>query len=204
MASIADTAVPQNALHSVIMAQGPFIAEEEKPAELQDALPENPEKVETWLIFADSHGVGRALAERLKARGARPVLVYPGESYALPENGNGYRIDPRRVEDMQQLVEAALEGSTECRGVVHLWSLDTVSPNDTTLSSIDSAQVHGCFNALQLVQVLAKINWTAVPRLWLVTGGTQVVSRSADSVSIAQAPMWGLNRTVTNEHPNLR
>lgn len=203
VASIADTPIPENALHSVIMAQGPFIADESKLVAAPETAVEKPEKAETWLIFADSRGVGSALAERLKIRGARPVMVFPGETYEA-RNGDGYRISPRSVEDMQQFFEAALEGSKECHAVVHLWSLDAVSPDDMTLDGIDSAQITGCFSALQVVQVLAKINWTAVPRLWLVTGGTQALSPSAKSLSVAQAPMWGLCRTVTNEHPNLR
>jgi acyl transferase domain-containing protein/acyl carrier protein/protein-L-isoaspartate O-methyltransferase len=204
VASVADTDIPENALHSVILAQGPVIAQEPTPAEAPAAAAEKTRKVGTWLIFADKRGVGPALAARLKERGERPVLVYPGEMYGREEDGDSFRINPRRLEDMQQLVEAAIEGRTECRGVVHLWSLDTASPDETTLSSIDAAQIAGCFNALQLVQVLAKINWTTVPGLWLVTGGTQAMSRSATSVSVAQAPMWGLSRTITNEHPNLR
>ena len=136
-------------------------------------------------------------------RGHRPVLVYSGESFQMlaPDN---YQIDPASPEETRQIIEQALAGGTECRGVVHLWSVDTPPPDETTPESLDAAHVRGCFSALKATQVLSKIEWTGVPRLWLVTSGAQSVGSSPHPVSVAQSPMWGLSRTITNEHPNLR
>jgi acyl transferase domain-containing protein/aryl carrier-like protein len=42
------------------------------------------------------------------------------------------------------------------------------------------------------------------PSLWLVTRGAQAVGPSAESVSVAQSPLWGLGRVIANEHPEFR
>ncbi len=39
----------------------------------------------TWLIFADSQGLGASLAQELAQRGDRSHVIYPGETYSLSE-----------------------------------------------------------------------------------------------------------------------
>src|SRR5262249_18278833 len=45
--------------------------------------------------------------------------------------------------------------------------------------------------------------WRDVPRLWIVTRGTQGV-RGDEDAAVAQAPLLGLRRAVALEHPELR
>lgn len=223
--SVADTRIAEEALHSVIIARGPDLKHEAKSAEVEapppersvimdrgpnverevpiaEAIPPLPEKRGTWLIFADSGGVGQDLADRLRERGEIPILISPGEAYQCVDADHFY-IRPEQFEDMNQLLEAALDGQPECRGVIHLWSLDAPPPEETTLSSLESAQTLGCINALYLVQALAKVNWSDSSRLWLVTSGAQPAGSKVKSVSVVQSPQWGLSRTIINEYPNL-
>jgi len=200
VACVADTRIGAKALHSIVMAQGPEVPEGSVPA--RPASPA-PATVGTWIIFADGGGIGQTVAERFRARGDRPVLVYPGDFY-LQRDRDEFQVNPARVDDVQQVVDTVLDGRLECRGVVHLWNLDTLWAGETTVASIDKAQVRGCFSVLKTVQVISKINWMATPRLWLVTTGAHSVSRSPQPVSVAQSTTWGLNRTISNEYPNLR
>ncbi len=57
-----------------------------------------------------------------------------------------------------------------------------------------------CQSALHLVQSL--IRNAIATRLWLVTCGAQSVS-GTEQLAIAQAPIWGLGKTVRLEHPEL-
>jgi len=198
VACVADTSIGENALHSVILAQGPALEDEQ---DTSAPPPTQVEKTGTWLIFADSGGTGEMLADYLKARGERSVKIYSGEAFRTI--AGSYQIDPTSPVEMKQVIQAALEGRTECRGVVHLWSLDTPTTDRMTPVMVDSAQVRGCLSVLKVVQVLAEITWTAVPRLWIVTSGAQNVGRTAEPLSVAQAPLWGLRRTIANEHPDL-
>jgi hypothetical protein len=91
------------------------------------------------------------------------------------------------------------------RGVVHLWALDAAPPEQTTLASLREAMALGSVSVLHLVQELVRrAGAEAPPGLWLGTRGAQRVGDEADPVAVAQAPLWGLGKVVTLEHPRLR
>lgn len=144
--------------------------------------------VPNWLIFTDIGGVGVALTALLEARGERSILVAAGESFKQTD-GEHYRIRPDQPEDIHRLFESARPG---CRGIVHLWSLDVARPEETTL---------GCGNVLLLVQELARTESPDLPRLWLITQGAQAAGEKPAPLSVAQSPLWGLGRVITQEHP---
>jgi acyl transferase domain-containing protein/acyl carrier protein len=204
--------VEQDARHTVSANLDDWLYElqwqpKARPEGRDDAEPALPSQG-SWLIFADRGGIGKALAALLEAQGERCVLVSPGEAYTRTSDHldrEYFRVHPARPEDMQQLLETAF-GSDQpaCRGVVHLWSLDAPPPQETTTASLQAAQTLGCISVLYLVQALAKAGWAASPRLWLVTRGAQAVEAEVESVSIAQAPVWGLGKVISLEHPELR
>ncbi|MEH2211072.1 beta-ketoacyl synthase N-terminal-like domain-containing protein [Nostoc sp.] len=167
----------------------------------QALLEGKPSESGIWLIFADRGGVGQHLAGLLAQRGEKSVLVSPGEAYERIDEGY-FRIHPQRREDMRQLLEIALAGQPPCSKVVHLWSLD-VPPEETTVASLETAQTLGCSSVLHLVQELERGEWGETVRLWLVTQGVQMVEEKPVSLAIAQAPLWGLGRTIVQEHPAL-
>jgi myxalamid-type polyketide synthase MxaB len=144
----------------------------------------------TWLIFADRR-CGAALARRLEEQGDRTILVSSGTTYQ--QQGNRYQINAAHLADFQRLLDEGI-GQT-CRGVIHLWSLDT------TLDDLQTAQEASCGSVLHLVQAIAQAPWTESPRLWLVTQGAQPVE--ASTLQIQQAPIWGLGRVIAIEHPEL-
>src|SRR5262249_24326691 len=76
-------------------------------------------------------------------------------------------------------------------------------PDEATVASLEAAQVMGCGSVLHLVQALAKVDSTEPPRLWLATRGAQAVAEG-ESVSVAQAPLWGLGRVVAYEYSGVR
>src|SRR5947207_1200364 len=164
-----------------------------------------PGRPGSWLIFADSGGVGQALAERLQARGETCFLVFPKGALKTSEAVcEQFWIDPASPTDLRQLLQETLgPNNPPCRGILHLWSFEAVrDTQDTTLASLEEAQLLGSSNVLLLVQALAKADLPHPPRLWLVTGGAQAVGEQP--VSVAQAPLWGLGRVIALEHPELR
>ena len=160
-----------------------------------------PATPRSWLIFTDSSGVGEALAALLSAQGERGILVARGESYEHTD-GEHFRIRPERPEDMRQLFEA-LVSDQPCRGIVHLWSLDSPLAAEITVASLEAAQTLGCGSVLTLVQELAQAQWRDLPRLWLVTRGAQAAEEEPVPLAVAQAPLWGLGRVIAQEHPTL-
>lgn len=156
----------------------------------------------SWLIWADRGGVANAVATLLEARDESCVLVVAGDEFERLDEKH-FRIRPESREDVQRLLaEASGAGDFKCRGIVHLWSLDIPSPEETTHESLRQAQALGCGSTLMLVQALAQVSWPTPPRLWLVTQGAQPFEETS-FISTAQAPLWGFGRTLAQELPYL-
>lgn len=159
----------------------------------------------SWLIFTDSNGVGKALAERLTVEGDRCVFVSLGKDNHISDDGYHYWINPSQPEAFQRLLNDVLgEDHPPCRGLVHLWSLDIAAPEATTVASLREAELLGCNAILHLVQTLSQSTWRKAPRLWLVTRGSQQVEAVSASLSVAQASLWGMARVLGHqEHRDL-
>jgi acyl transferase domain-containing protein/acyl carrier protein len=171
-------------------------------AQLEDPVSSIAATPGSWLIFADRGGVGQELAARLASHDQHAFLISPGDTYCHLDEGH-FQICPERPDDMRELLVAVGSEPLACRGVVHLWSLDTIPTEATTCASLASSQNLGCITVLHLVQELTKVDWPVSPRLCLVTQGAQAVGMEGEAVAIAQSPLWGLGRVIINEHPQL-
>jgi acyl transferase domain-containing protein/acyl carrier protein len=175
----------------------------ERPEGQGASEPSSPASRGSWLIFTDSGGVGDAVAALLEAQGQRSILVSRGESYEHTD-GEHFRIRPEQPEDLRRLFEAALVSDQPvCCGIVHLWSLDAPRPQETTAASLNAAQTLGCGSVLLLVQELARMESRDLPRLWLITQGSQAAGEVAAPLDVAQSTLWGLGRVIAQEHPML-
>ncbi|MGO9895164.1 MAG: SDR family NAD(P)-dependent oxidoreductase [Bryobacteraceae bacterium] len=174
-----------------------------KPRQLNELEPP-ASRIGRWLIFADQEGFGANLAEVLKARGDDCVLVFAGDSFQIQEPKR-FRVVPGRKEDMTRLLsELRGAGQSSGWGVVYLWGLDSVSTPRVTASSLRSAQPLSCDAVLHLIQSLAQMEGKPALRLWLITRGAQAVEPTDGiSLSVAQAPLWGLGRVIALEYPEL-
>ncbi|WP_168211339.1 type I polyketide synthase [Actinosynnema sp. ALI-1.44] len=130
-----------------------------------------------WVVLADAGGVGTALAEGLRARGASCSLT-------TPEN-----------------LHDALSGGG-IAGVVDLTTLDIATSAATTADTL-MADGHRVAGTLDVARTIVGTRLPDTPRLWLVTQGAQAVGDEIGPVRVAQAPLWGLARTLSVEHPEL-
>ncbi|ODR08073.1 beta-ketoacyl synthase [Mycolicibacillus koreensis] len=162
----------------------------------------------SWLIFGDGATVEDTLRDYLEAHGQSGVFVaaVPGLDAVARPTADTFHLDPARPEQFRVLVDIlAAEQRPPVRAVVHLWNLLACPTRDTTLSGLQDAATVGTASVVHLVQALSRADWPVPPRLWLVTGGVQVTDdEPAAAVAVAQAPVWGLGRTVDHEHPELR
>jgi acyl carrier protein/acyl transferase domain-containing protein len=155
----------------------------------------------SWLIFADNQGIGQQLSVLLRSQKEACILVFPGTEYKQITEQE-FSINPDLPEDFQQLLlERVVTDKTPCRGVVYLWSLDTVEADALTVADLEVASQTGCGGALSLVQSLISKGFSQPPTLWLVTKGAQRVGVESTLLGIAQSPVWGLGKVITNEHP---
>ncbi|MDP5336970.1 MAG: SDR family NAD(P)-dependent oxidoreductase [Nodularia sp. (in: cyanobacteria)] len=153
------------------------------------------------LIFADEGGVGETLATRLQQQGQQCTLVYPGQDYRHTANEQIW-LNPEEPEHWQRLWEDVHDNTLPLLSIIHLWSLDTQTPATNTANSLVDQQVLSCGSALYLIQTLVQQHH-GIPSLQFVTRNAQAVT-SQDAIAIAQSPLWGLVRTLSFEHPELK
>ncbi len=153
-----------------------------------------------WIVFADTTPLSDTLIERLREQHQRCIRVDAGTAFAAAGLDH-YEIEPAAAADMQRVIaDVGRETRGQCRGIVHLWSLDTATMHDD--ASARSRQ-HTLGSALHLVQAISSVEWAKTPRLWLVTRGAQPVDAVPMQLAVEQSPMWGLARVIALEHPEL-
>ncbi|HYY96359.1 MAG TPA: type I polyketide synthase, partial [Pyrinomonadaceae bacterium] len=138
-----------------------------------------------WMLFADRCGVAGVLAARLEEAGANCILISPEECDAA---------DP---EALRSLVVRERP-----QRILHLWSLDAVPPDETTVESLARDQELICASALHLIQAASHESAGSVARVCFITKGAVAV-RDGESVAPSQATLWGLARVLAVEHPEL-
>jgi acyl transferase domain-containing protein/acyl carrier protein len=149
-----------------------------------------------WILLIDSRGVGNALAEALRARGAPCLCVRAGES--LRQTGpDQWTIDPTRPGHYDAiLAEKDWRGGAALAGVVHLWSLDLPTSFEHVAAAVDL--ITGG-SALCVLQAMARSESLAA-RLILLTQGAQPAGGSMSRP--AAAGLWGLLSAAIAELPD--
>ncbi|WP_437775825.1 acyltransferase domain-containing protein [Sorangium sp. So ce1097] len=165
--------------------------------EAQRALPPG-----AWVLLGDRGGTADALASLLRERGQRCVRIVAGDRYARLEPDR-YAAAPADPGAIHAALRDAFAGQPAPRGALHLWSLDAGAAEETTAEALTADQALGAPSALLLAQALVRMGWRDTPKLWLVTRGAQAVGEGSAAVSVAQAPLWGLGRTLAVELPEL-
>ncbi|MGB7412681.1 MAG: type I polyketide synthase [Thermosynechococcaceae cyanobacterium] len=179
-----------------------------------------------WLIFTDRGRIGQQLAQQLTQQQQHVTLVCPegqwldeqpcigplnppewgtlSSSDPLNERANTalhsvHQLDPEDPQALQHLLKTLQSLPLPLRGVIHLWSLDTVKPDNS--DALSSMLQQSCGSALHLIKGL--LDGPTLPRLWLVTRGTQQVNDAClDGSALSQATLWGLTKTLRLEHPD--
>ncbi|PRQ08993.1 type I polyketide synthase [Enhygromyxa salina] len=162
-----------------------------------------------WLVLCDRGGFGDALISELTAVGDCCVRVEPGAAFTRV-SADHYRIDATRAEDMHALFEHLRERGDPCRGVVHAWSLAARPDHEQGEHHDLDAEVAALETSLNLdvgvtVHVLRELvgqRWPSPPKLWLVSRGAAPV-RDDEPTTTAGATLWGLGRTLAQEHPGV-
>jgi len=200
----APVAAGQPISEGAILEQTIFIASAPRAAgdaSIAAGLEAREHQPATWLILSDrAAGVGECVAELLRARGGDCVVVEAALAGAANESSDV--IDPIRREDYERaLGHAGRNPGRPVRGILHLWGLDATCGPPRALEQLAEARRLGCESVLALAQALETIPTDARPKLWIVTRNAQPAGSGADSLNVAQAPLWGMGRSVALEYP---
>jgi len=149
---------------------------------------EKPGTTAWWLICADDDGVWRSVAEAIERRGEHCAILFAGDEHR---------------ERFRAAILAGAESGRILRGIIHLWSLNTCTTDDTALETMRANTDLCCNSVLGLVQAVAEVGHGAAPRVWLVARGAEALD-DRSVVAVAQSPLVGLARVISREHPDLR
>lgn len=141
----------------------------------------------SWLVFADSSGLGESLVNQLRLSGVRCRIAKRGAAFAILDD-DAFTLRAEAPEDWKDLLVACANEAPE--RFVFLWSLDESDPGDAMLGT--DALFH-LTQALEIIAPAAKLH------LDVITRSAQAVGKNND-VSLAQAPSIGLMRVIANEH----
>jgi acyl transferase domain-containing protein/acyl carrier protein len=151
-----------------------------------------------WLLFADEGGVAAGIAARLEARGDRCTLVEAGQFAFQPGRAC---INPSAAEDYRRLIAELHAADDSVHGVVYAWALDGARPGAN--AEVQFADLQTCSAVAPTLLAQALISENVPPGMWLITRGGQHAAADQRTVSPWQASVWGLCRTLANEHPEL-
>ena len=167
-----------------------------------DAAPQPAGPSNRWLIFAGAGGVADELAIRLNERGQSCQVIRLDTEPTVGSNRQVEGVSPDQAVESVVKESFGNERST-LRGVVWLWGSDLASPpKSPELPGADAQQA--CNAVLSLVRrLVAATGAISIPRLWLVTRGAQA-ALTGDQVAVAQAPLWGLGKSIAFELPQFQ
>lgn len=155
----------------------------------------------TWLVLDNGSRRGAELRRRLAARGHNCLVVAEGAAFEglFFDNGDGITTaDPGEPGNLRALLGRCVEAADPpLRGVIHLWG---VEPGAETSASPERAETLA-IGLLHMVQAIAA---TSVDlRLCVVTSGAQAVI-AGEAIHPEQAPLWGMQRGLMLEAPEIR
>ncbi|AUX31980.1 MULTISPECIES: type I polyketide synthase [Sorangium] len=161
--------------------------------------PSRPPAPAHWVVVADEGTIGDRLADALEAEGATCSRLRPGTASDLQGQG-GAPPDPASAAELGAWWADLLAARGPVRGVVYLAGLDAVPEGGDGLAAAIRRSVT---RALAWVQVVARSELSPPPKLWLVSRGA-VAAAPGDAVPAPwQAPLWGLGRVLSLEHPEV-
>jgi acyl transferase domain-containing protein/acyl carrier protein len=143
----------------------------------------------SWLIFADSSGLGENLVTQLRLSGVRCRIAHRGTAFES-EGSDAFTLRAEAPEDWKQLLQSCADEAPE--RFVFLWSLDESDPGEAMLGT--DALFH-LTQAIEIISPAAKLH------LDVITRAAQAVGRD-NVISLAQSPSIGLMRVIANEHNN--
>ena len=155
-----------------------------------------------WLLLCDEFGVAVQVNKGLVERGHEVLCVWPRSKNSPSKLRK--EIDPESPDELRSLLSETLKGRVPLAGIIHCWGLSSGVQQTTSSAELDLSSQKGFTSAWQLVQTLSRMALRDMPRLWLVTRGTQMVLDDPKPIEMAQVALWGLGRMIALKYPELK
>ncbi len=152
----------------------------------------------SWLLFADAHGLGAALTERLRQASQKVIVVMAGEAYDRLEE-NLYVVNPRQRDDYLALLQALAQTPTR---IVHLWSLTPDQDAPSNAGFFEECQALGFYSLLFLAQALGIQDSSEAIRIEVVTNQMHSVIET-EAIRPEKATLLGACQVIPQEYPHI-
>jgi acyl transferase domain-containing protein len=154
-----------------------------------------------WLVFADSLGIGAAIAKDLESDGHTVVTVAAGERFAKTGK-RAYTVAPAQRADYHRLLDALIAAGHVPQRILHLWSL---APSDAPqgIDALPAATALSFYSLLYLAQAIGAHDLVSPMSLGIVSNGLQSVAGEAIHHP-ARAVLLGPCRIIPKEFTSVR
>jgi acyl transferase domain-containing protein/thioesterase domain-containing protein len=166
-----------------------------------DASPaENKDSRDNWLIFADAHGIGNTLSDKLTAVGHDVVIVTPGTTFTQ-QGPDRYQIVPDKADDYSQLFSELSSQELFPQHILHLWTVNERQTGETAVSAYHKNQKLGFYSLLYLAQALAAEDTNALQIRVFTNDAIQVDKEAVGSPE--KATLQGPVKVIPQEMPGV-
>ncbi|MEM7674541.1 MAG: SDR family NAD(P)-dependent oxidoreductase [Myxococcota bacterium] len=124
---------------------------------------------QTWLIFLDEAGVGAKLAERLRGRGDRVVVVHAGDAYHRKSADEYTMVPERGREEYDALIQDLVSSGRTPSRIVHMWLVTQTESFRMGSSFFHRNQEQGFYSLLFLAQSITDENLPKPIQMTVVT-----------------------------------
>jgi acyl transferase domain-containing protein/SAM-dependent methyltransferase len=149
------------------------------------------------VVFDEQSGLGSRVVERLRALGARPIVVTHGRTFTRTAD-DAYAVNPSEPLDFKALAAKVCSVEPRLAGVVDCWS--AAPPGQTDL---DAAATTTLLAPMRLAHALSsQPTVRPLPMLLVARGTTRV--HPGDVIDPPRALGAGAAKVLPQEHPGLR
>lgn len=152
-----------------------------------------------WLVLADTAGVADHVVRELRRAGEACTWVRPGATF-VRTGPDAFELPPEDEDAHARLAQRASGDGGPLR-VLHLWSVDDTEELDG--EALVERQLRACMGVRALLRALDATD-APLAEMVFVTAGAQAVPGHDAAPHLAQAPLWGLGRSLINDRDDVR
>ncbi|MBE9178534.1 SDR family NAD(P)-dependent oxidoreductase [Oculatella sp. LEGE 06141] len=157
--------------------------------------PRCEQQPQCWLIFADTYGIGQAIATRLHQQNKTVITVTCSREFTHI-NEDEYGINPQHRADYDTLIQSLADSHSLPDAVIHLWNLATTTGDDSPDTAL------GFNSLLYFTQAIGQQAITKPLQLRIITNS--IYDIVGDEVLCpTQATSLGLCKVIPQEYPHI-
>ena len=155
---------------------------------------------DSWVVFDELTGLGRAIADRLTHEGKDVMRLVPARGFS-PIGAGAYSINPHQPADYEAALRELKALGKYPRHIVHLWSVPPTRPDEGDW--FDNGQAGGFYSLLYLAQAIGSQRLADPIELTVVSGPLHDIVKD-DQVAPEKCTVLGACAVIPQEYASVR